>query len=494
MIADALKLSVYFGESVTSGPELAGDVLMRAMQRRGVATAALLRGIEGFGINRRIHAQRFPDVSTDLPLLAMVVDARRRIEAALDDVDRAVPRGLVTLEHARLASGGDVAGADFPLGPGQAAKLTVYLGSDERAGQRPAYREAVDVLRRHGAAGAIVLGGVDGLLRGRRRRSRLFSSNGAPMVIISVGPAERLRPSLRHLAERLPAPLVTLERIAQVKHDGDLLERPPSMAGAAAAGPDVWQTIRVYTRRTAEAHGLPLYSELTRRLREAGAAGATTVLGEWGFSSDEPPHGDKLGRIKSHRPTYTVCIDRPARIAELWPVIDELTAEHGIVTSRFVPGYRERAGNVAHGSLSVAQRLARLAGMAEQRAELPPGPWDFERAGAGDPSTAGAWVRDLLERVARFARERESLDPVVRLTLADEERFFLYAVEPGPGDGFVTLHPHPERYDEMRATRAGERVPPRAIVVPLSSIVKVELMSRPPRGTRALVGLHRAPR
>jgi hypothetical protein len=96
--------------------------------------------------------------------------------------------------------------------------------------------------------------------------------------------------------------------------------------------------------------------------------------------------------------------------------------------------------------------------------------------------------------VARFARERATLDPVVRLTLADGERFFLYAVEPGPGDGFVTLHPHPERYDEMRATRAGERVPPRALAVPLSSIVKVELLSRPPRGTRALVGLHRTPR
>jgi PII-like signaling protein len=368
MIADALKLCVYFGESVTTGPELSGDALIRALQRRGVATAALLRGIEGFGINRRIHAQRFPDVSTDLPLLALVVDTRRRIEAVLDDVDRAVPRGLVTLEHARLASGRDVAGVDFPLDPGRAAKLTIYLGSDERVGARPAYRDAVEILRRHGASGAIVLGGVDGLLGGRRRRSRLFTSNGAPMVIISVGPAERLRPSLRHLAERLPAPMVTLERIALVKHDGELLEALPS-AAAAAGGADVWQTIRVYTRRTAEIHGRPLYSEMTRRLREAGAAGATTVLGEWGFSSDEPPHGDKLGRIKSHRPTYTVCIDRPERIIELWPVIDELTVEHGIVTSRFVPGYRERAGTVAHGSLRVAQRLARLASMAEQRAE-----------------------------------------------------------------------------------------------------------------------------
>jgi PII-like signaling protein len=350
MIADALKLSVYFGESVTTGPSLASDALMRALQRRGIATAALLRGIEGFGINRRIHAQRFPDVSTDLPLLAMAVDARRRIE---------------------VASAADVARVEFPVGPGRAAKLTIYCGSDERVRGRPVYRETVDSLRRHGATGAIVLGGVDGLIGGRRRRARLFASNGAPMVVISVGPAELLRRSLAQLAELLPAPLVTLEGIAQVKHDGVLLEPPPSVVGAVAARAGVWQTIRVYTRRTAEVHGQPLYGQLTRRLREAGAAGATTILGEWGFSSDEPPHGDKLGRVKSHRPTYTVCIDRPGRIAELWPIIDELTIEHGIVTSLFVPGYRERAADTAHGSLRVAERLAHLACLAEQRSELP---------------------------------------------------------------------------------------------------------------------------
>jgi len=490
MIADALRLSVYFGESVAEGPLIASDVLMRGLARRGIATAVLLRGIEGFGINRRIHAQRFPDVSTDLPLLAVAVDARRRIEAALDEVDRAVPRGLVTLEHARIASGADVARAEFPAGPGRAAKLTIYCGSDERVRGRPAYREVVNALRFHGATGAIVLAGVDGVIGGRRRRARLFATNGSPMVIISVGPAALLLRSLPQLAELLPAPLVTLERIAQVKHDGELLE-PPPIAMVEEAGADVWQTIRVYTRRTAAVDGRPLYSELTRRLREAGAAGATTVLGEWGFSSDERPHGDKLGRVASHRPTYTVCIDRPARIAELWPVIDELTIEHGIVTSLFVPGYRERAADTAHGSLRVTERLARLVGSAQHHAELPPraeGAAELEPAGADD---SGPWVRALLGRVELFGRERGASDPVIRITLADGEQFFLHAVEPGPGAGFVTLHPHPDRYDEMLVTAEGNRVPPRTLVVPLSSIAKLELMARPPRGTRALVGLHR---
>jgi PII-like signaling protein len=75
------------------------------------------------------------------------------------------------------------------------------------------------------------------------------------------------------------------------------------------------------------------------------------VLGEWGFSSDEPPHGDRFGRITSHRPTYTVYIDRVERVAENWAIIDDLTSDHGIVTSLLVPGYRERAGETVRGQL-----------------------------------------------------------------------------------------------------------------------------------------------
>ena len=360
MIADSLKLSVYFGEAITAGPLLASDALMNRLADHGILAAALLRGIEGFGINRRIHAERFPDVSTDLPLLAFAVDTADRIRGVLDDVSRAVPRGLLTLERARLATGSDVARVEFPEGVGRAAKLTIYCRAGERIRGRSSYREAVALLRRHGATGAIVLPGVDGLLDGRRGRARLFSANGnSPMVIISVGPAELLRRSLPHLQEVLAVPIVTVERIAQLKHDGELLEPPPSVSPRPAGWPDVWQTIRVYTRRSAQVDGHALYSELTRLLRESGGAGATTILGDWGFSSDEPPHGDVFGRVASHRPTYTVYIDRPEKVAELWPIIDRLTAHHGIVTSLLVPGYRERAGEIAHGSLDAPDELTR---------------------------------------------------------------------------------------------------------------------------------------
>ncbi len=40
---------------------------------------------------------------------------------------------------------------------------------------------------------------------------------------------------------------------------------------------------------------------------------------------------------------------------------------------------------------------------------------------------------------------------------------------------------------------AGRRLPPRALVVPHESIAKIELLAKPPRGTRSLVTL-RPPR
>ena len=199
------------------------------------------------------------------------------------------------------------------------------------------------------------------------------------MIVVAVDRRDALRRSLPGLVETFESPVVTLEPIAQLKHYGELLEPLPAPAAVGLDERAVWQSIHLYARRSAQVDGRALHSELVLRLREAGAAGATTILGDWGFSGDERPYGDRLGRVTSHRPACTAYVDSPAKVAENWPLIDtalrliedgrdhgaddaqhrddhwplidELTAEHGIVTSRFVPGYRERAGHVVRGSL-----------------------------------------------------------------------------------------------------------------------------------------------
>lgn len=338
MIAAATRLSVYFGDSVDSGPQPAGDALVRCFAEHRFPAAALLRGIEGFGLNRRIHAERLPDLSTDLPLLATAIGEPAAIGHALEDVEGLVSRGLVTTEDVRLVSAGDVAQAEAP-GTGEHAKLTVYCTAGERGRRAPAYKEVVAALRARGAAGAIVLAGVDGFLHGRRRRAKLFSRSALGLrIVVSVGPVEPLLACVRELGSILDAPIASIEAIDVLKHDGQALMAPPATGGD---GPTTWRAVSVYARRTARVDGRPLYSELTRRLREQGAAGATTVLGDWGFSSDERPHGDRLGRLASHLPTLTLTVDEPERLARVWSAIDDATSRHGVVTSSEVAEHRK---------------------------------------------------------------------------------------------------------------------------------------------------------
>src|SRR4051794_3807999 len=328
---------------------MANEVLMDCFARHGLEVAALYRGIEGFGIGRRIHTGRFPDISTDLPLIAEAIDTRERIEAVLPDVHTIVDKGLVTIEHSLVAVGEDVRTAEFPAGAGSAGRLTVYCGRGERADGRHAYRAVVALLRGHGATGATVLLGVDGILSGQRQRAGLLSRNvNVPMATIAVGSTNVLQRVLRTLPDVLARPVVNLERIAVVKRDGDLLEPLPLIEDTGPGDPLMWMALRVYTRQSSRANGGALYTTLTRRLRAAGAAGITTLRGEWGFSSDEQPFGDRFGTLASHVPTYTVLVDRPRQMAQLWPIVDEVTSEHGVVTAAFVPAYRERAGELEH--------------------------------------------------------------------------------------------------------------------------------------------------
>jgi PII-like signaling protein len=485
-----LKLDVYFGDSLSCGGRMASEVLMECFDRHGLEVAALYRGIEGFGIGRRIHTARFPDVSTDLPLVAEAIDTRERIEGVLADVDAIVAKGLVTIEHSRLAVGDDVRAAGFPQGAGCAGRLTVYCGRGARTGGRAAYRAVVELMRRHGASGATVLLGVDGIHDGQRHRAGLLRRNvDVPMAIVAVGPTHVLERVLQALPGVLGRPIANLERIAVVKHDGDLLEPLPLIDDPGDGEPPVWIAVRVYTRQSARADGGAIFTVLTRRLREAGAAGVTTIRGEWGFSSDERPFGDRFGRIASHVPTYTVVVDRPGRVARLWPIIDEITAEHGVVTAAFVPAYRERAGGEQHGRLAVpgAEDIAALdrsyaASRAARTPTLAAGSLVEARTGEQE------WARSLIEQVREFAERHDRPQPLVRATLSDGEQFFLAALEPRPGNGFVTLYPHPDQAAELAAGHEGSVPIPRSVVVPLSRITKVELLAHVPRGTRSSVG------
>ncbi len=352
---DCLKLTAYFGDRDRAGDKLLGDALLDLFEEHWFRTSVLLRGTEGFGIKHRLQTQRLLTLSEDLPVVAVAVDERAKVEAAVPEVTAIAGHGLVTLERARLLSG-EIDYERVRDAAGEATKLTIYCGRQERIGGRPAFVAIVDFLHRHEVAGATVLLGVDGTVHGRRERARFFSRNAeVPLMIISIGDGDRIGALVPELGAMLSDPLMTLERVQVLKRDGERLAEPRTIGPSDESGLARWQKLMVFAGEQARHGRHPLHVELVRRLRDARANGATAVRGIWGYHGDHLPHGDRLLALRRHVPVLTITIDTPERVAQWFQIVDELTDSSGLVTSEIVPAYRAASPTGSEGGLALSE-------------------------------------------------------------------------------------------------------------------------------------------
>jgi PII-like signaling protein len=353
-----LKLTTYFGERDRADDRFLADALTDIYARHQLQTSLVMRGTEGFGIKHHLHTDRLLTLSEDLPLVSVAVDTRERIDRALAEVQGLAFEGLVTLERARLLTGAVSTGsAGLPRAGPDAIKLTVYVGRHEQAGGRPAYEAVVELLWRHGLDGATVLLGVDGTVHGERRRARFFAANTrVPVMIIAAGDRDQVVEALPALAEQLGRPLVTLERVRVCKRDGQRLAEPPVLPDADPSGQGIWQKLMVHSGEQARtADEQPLHHQLILALREAGAAGATSLRGIWGFQGTQAPRGDSFWQLRRQVPVLTVIVDTPQQIRRWYELVDQLTVTAGLVTSEIVPAFRATGPGMVRGGLNLAQ-------------------------------------------------------------------------------------------------------------------------------------------
>jgi PII-like signaling protein len=350
-----LKVTTYFGERDRTEHHFLADELLDLYGRHEVKTSVLLRGISGFGLKHHRHTDQLLSLSEDLPVVSVAVDTRERIDALLPEVLEIKRRGLITLERARILSG-EFSSSAVPEELGESTKLTVYVGRQERVAKAPAFQAVCDLLYRQGVSGATVLLGVDGTIRGRRERAKLFGRNAdVPMMIIAVGSSGDISRVLPKLSELIEQPMLTLERVRVCKRDGELLAKPHELPGTDEHGLAIWQKLMIHTSESARYQGHALHRALVQRLRESDAAGATSLRGVWGFHGDRPPHGDKLLQVHRHVPVVTIVVDRPERISQTFSIVDEMTKETGLVTSELVPAAAAIAETHTRGGLRLSQ-------------------------------------------------------------------------------------------------------------------------------------------
>lgn len=95
--------------------------------------------------------------------------------------------------------------------------------------------------------------------------------------------------------------------------------------------PSEAELLRIFIGESDKYEGRPLYEVLVEEARERGLAGATVLRGTLGFGAHSRIHTAKILRLSEDLPMVVEIVDKPERIAEFLPRLDEMLGE-GLVT------------------------------------------------------------------------------------------------------------------------------------------------------------------
>jgi PII-like signaling protein len=97
------RLTIVVGESDTVDGEPLATAIVHRAHAAGMAGVTVLRGIEGYGASNHIHTTRVLSLSSDLPIMILIVDTEESITSFLSDIEPLVDEGLITVEDVHVA-------------------------------------------------------------------------------------------------------------------------------------------------------------------------------------------------------------------------------------------------------------------------------------------------------------------------------------------------------------------------------------------------------
>ena len=100
--SDGKLLRIFIGEADTWHGKPLYRAIVERVRAEGLAGATVVRGIEGFGADSRLHTSRILRLSEDLPVVIEIVDSAERIERILPLLDEMVGEGMVTVENVHV--------------------------------------------------------------------------------------------------------------------------------------------------------------------------------------------------------------------------------------------------------------------------------------------------------------------------------------------------------------------------------------------------------
>ena len=109
--------------------------------------------------------------------------------------------------------------------------------------------------------------------------------------------------------------------------------------------PSEAELLRIFIGESDKHGGRPLYEAIVESARERGMAGATVLRGVLGFGAHSRIHTAKILRLSEDLPIIIEIVDKPERIADFLPELDEMMDEGLITLEKIrVIAYRHNSG------------------------------------------------------------------------------------------------------------------------------------------------------
>jgi hypothetical protein len=102
MEGEGQLLRIFIGESDRWEGRPLYEAIVELVRREGLAGATVLRGIEGFGADSRLHTARILRLSEDLPVVIEIVDTEDNVQRVLPMLDEMVGEGMLTVERVHV--------------------------------------------------------------------------------------------------------------------------------------------------------------------------------------------------------------------------------------------------------------------------------------------------------------------------------------------------------------------------------------------------------
>jgi uncharacterized protein len=102
IVEEDLLVRIYISEKERQHGQPLYEMIVQKARELNLAGATVIRGIMGFGADKRMHNSKIMELSENLPIIIEIADREENINLILPFLDEVVLKGFVTIEKAHV--------------------------------------------------------------------------------------------------------------------------------------------------------------------------------------------------------------------------------------------------------------------------------------------------------------------------------------------------------------------------------------------------------